>query len=203
MNNSFTVTLQNWYISHKRPLPWRDISDPYRIWLSEIILQQTRVAQGMPYYEKFVARYPTVSELAEASEDDILQLWQGLGYYSRGRNLLKCAQQIVNQYNGEFPKDIKEVKKLPGIGDYTASAILSFAFNQPHAVLDGNVYRVLSRIYGISEPIQTPAAHKLFKSIATEVLDQKNPAQHNQAMMEFGALHCTPKKPNCQDLSLE
>ncbi len=197
MNYSFTVTLQKWYINHKRPLPWRDISNPYLIWLSEIILQQTRVSQGLPYYERFVEQFPTIKDLAAASEDEILTLWQGLGYYSRGRNMLKCAKMIVANYDGVFPSEIKEVKKLPGIGDYTASAILSFAFDQAHPVLDGNVYRVLSRYYGIDIPINTPLAFKTFKSLAGEILDKKNPAQHNQAIMEFGALHCTPKKPDC------
>ncbi len=197
MNYSFTVTLQKWYINHKRPLPWRDTSNPYLIWLSEIILQQTRVSQGLPYYERFVMHFPTITDLANASEDEILRLWQGLGYYSRGRNMLKCAKLVVSNYNGAFPTEIKEVKKLPGIGDYTASAILSFAFNQVHPVLDGNVYRVLSRYYGIDTPINTPLAFKTFKRIAGDIIDVKNPAQHNQAIMEFGALQCTPKNPDC------
>lgn len=196
-NYSFTNSLQNWYDTHKRGLPWRDISDPFRIWMSEIILQQTRVIQGLPYYEKFVNKYPTVHDLANSSEDEVLQLWQGLGYYSRGRNMLACAKAIVSDYHGKFPTNYNELVSLPGIGDYTASAVLSFAFNLPHAVLDGNVYRVLSRLYDIDIPINTPEAQKAFKTLADSLLDKNNPAKHNQAIMEFGALHCVPNKPNC------
>lgn len=196
-NYSFTTSLQKWYSIHKRALPWRDILNPYFIWLSEIILQQTRVNQGLPYYEKFVKRFPTVHDLAKSTEDEVLQLWQGLGYYSRGRNLLKCAQKVVSDYNGNFPQDLKQLKSLPGIGDYTASAILSFAFNLPHAVLDGNVYRVLSRIYDIETPINTPTAYKEFNALANALLDKNNPGNHNQAIMEFGALQCAPHNPNC------
>jgi A/G-specific adenine glycosylase len=197
VNNSFTVLLQKWYHLHKRRLPWRDISDPYLIWLSEIILQQTRVNQGLPYYNKFIEAYPTLNDLANSTENEVLKLWQGLGYYSRGRNLLKCAKEIVLNHNGVFPTTLKEIKKLPGIGDYTASAILSFAYNQPHAVLDGNVYRVLSRYFGIHTPINSSKAHSEFKTVAASLLDTKNADIHNQAIMEFGALHCTPKNPDC------
>lgn len=198
-NFSFTMRLQKWYDVHKRSLPWRDISDPYFIWLSEIILQQTRVNQGLPYYLKFVDRYQSISEFAAATEDEILQLWQGLGYYSRGRNMLKCANAIVEKHGGKFPTTFKELTQLPGIGDYTASAIMSFAYNQAHAVLDGNVYRVLSRMYAIQSPINGSQAHKEFKALAESLIDQKQPGKHNQAIMEFGALQCVPSNPICSE----
>lgn len=194
---SFTHAIQRWYSTHKRLLPWRSTNDAYTIWLSEIILQQTKVSQGLPYFEKFLNKFPTVTDFANSTEDEILNLWQGLGYYSRGRNMLKCAREVVENHQGSFPKTYAEMIKLPGIGDYTASAILSFAYNVPHAVLDGNVYRVLSRFYNIDDPIQQSSSQKLFKSLAEEVLDKTNPANHNQAIMEFGALHCTPKSPDC------
>ena len=197
MNYSFTSSLQKWYDIHKRPLPWRDISNPYFIWLSEIILQQTRVNQGLPYYIKFVNRYPTVTDLANSTEDEVLQLWQGLGYYSRGRNMLKCAKEIVEKYDAEFPNDYKVLTKLPGIGDYTASAIASFAFNLPYAVLDGNVYRVLSRIHGIDTPINSAQGNQTFKALAESLIDKSNPGNHNQSIMEFGAIQCVPQNPNC------
>ncbi len=191
------MTLQMWFNTHKRELPWRKTNDAYKIWLSEIILQQTRVSQGLPYYNKFEHAFPSIDDFAEASEGQVLQLWQGLGYYSRGRNMLKCALQVKNQFDGRFPKTYKEMVSLPGIGDYTASAILSFAYNLPFAVLDGNVFRFLSRLYGISTAINSSEGTKVFKQLANELLDQGNPANHNQAIMEFGALHCTPKKPLC------
>jgi A/G-specific adenine glycosylase len=194
---SFSAKLQKWYNINKRSLPWRDTSNAYQIWLSEIILQQTRVNQGLPYYNKFAEHFPTVFDFAKSNEDDVLKLWQGLGYYSRGRNMLKCAKKVVSDYNGIFPKNLKDLKSLPGIGDYTASALLSFAYNQPYAVLDGNVYRVLSRYYGIDTPINTSQALNEFKALADMLLDTKNPGHHNQAMMEFGALQCIPKSPNC------
>ena len=186
---------------NKRNLPWRQTNDAYKIWLSEIILQQTRVNQGLPYYLKFEENYPTIYDFAQASEEKILQLWQGLGYYSRGRNMLKCAQQIVNEFDGKFPNTYSEIIKLKGIGDYTASAILSFAYNLPHAVVDGNVYRLLSRYNGVDTPINSTDGQKLFKALANEVIDPSNPAQHNQAIMEFGALHCTPKQAEMYHLS--
>lgn len=187
---------------NKRNLPWRQTNDAYKIWLSEIILQQTRVNQGLPYYLKFEENFPTVHDFAQASEEKILQLWQGLGYYSRGRNMLKCAHQVVNEFGGKFPNEYSEIVKLKGIGDYTASAILSFAYNLPHAVVDGNVYRLLSRYYGIDTPINSTEGQKLFKALANEVIDRSNPAQHNQAIMEFGALQCTPKQPKCSTCPL-
>ncbi|MEY5042335.1 MAG: A/G-specific adenine glycosylase, partial [Bacteroidota bacterium] len=189
--------LIDWYKINQRDLPWRNTNNPYSIWLSEIILQQTRVQQGLPYYLKFIQKYPTLKSLANASQDEVLALWQGLGYYSRGRNLLKAAQQIVTNYNGEFPNNYKELKKIIGIGDYTAAAIASFAFNEKIAVVDGNVYRVLSRLFGVITPIDTPEGKKTFFELAQAFL---HPTQHstaNQAIMEFGALQCTPKKPNC------
>ena len=186
-----------WYHSNKRDLPWRDTVDPYFIWLSEVILQQTRVAQGLSYYLKFVDAFPTVTALANATEDEVLKLWQGLGYYSRARNLHHAAKQIVNEFGAVFPNDYQKVRGLKGIGDYTAAAITSFAFNLPYAVLDGNVYRFLSRFYGITIPINSAPAKKVFASVAQEILNTKAPALHNQAIMEFGALHCTPVNPHC------
>ncbi len=199
---SFSETIQTWYNLHKRQLPWRDTKNPYNIWLSEIILQQTRVNQGLPYYRKFFEAFPTIQDFANAEENHILNLWQGLGYYSRGRNMLKCAKKIVSDYGGVFPISKESLTKLPGIGDYTASAIASFAFDQPNAVLDGNVYRVLSRYFGIDSPINVSSSQKLFKSLAQDQLDLKNPANYNQAIMEFGALQCTPSNPDCKSCPL-
>ena len=190
-------TLINWYTENRRDLPWRNNPTPYQVWLSEVILQQTRVNQGMDYYLRFVEKWPTVSELARASEEEVLKMWQGLGYYSRARNLHRCARQIVTEYNGQFPADFKQLKRLQGIGDYTAAAIASIAFNLPHAVVDGNVYRVLSRLYDIDTPINTKDGQALFSQLANDLLNREQPSLHNQAMMEFGALHCTPKNPNC------
>lgn len=185
--------LLSWYKVNKRELPWRDISDPYLIWISEIILQQTRVAQGYSYFVRFVHRFPTVQSLAEAEEDEVMKFWQGLGYYSRARNLHAAAKSIV----GEFPKTYSEVLALKGVGEYTAAAICSFAYNLPFAVLDGNVYRVLSRYLGIDVPIDSSQGKKLFTSLANEYLDKKNPALYNQAIMDFGALQCVPSSPDC------
>lgn len=182
---------------NKRDLPWRKSKNPYSIWLSEIILQQTRIAQGTSYYEKFLTEFDDIFALAKADEKSILKLWQGLGYYSRARNLHATAKIIASQYQGEFPESYDELIKLKGIGDYTASAIASIAFNQPHAVVDGNVFRVLSRIFGISTPINETQGIKEFKKLASELLDKEDPGNHNQALMEFGALICTPKKPKC------
>lgn len=194
----FSKKLVEWYLENKRALPWRDTTDPYKVWLSEIILQQTRVNQGLPYYEKFVTRYPNVKDLAAASEDEVLRCWQGLGYYSRARNLHKCAKTIVD--NGStFPSTFEELKSLPGIGDYTAAAIASFSFNQAVAVVDGNVFRVLARVFGIQTPIDSPTGKKEFISMANELIDASRPDLHNQAIMEFGALHCTPVNPSCGD----
>ena len=182
-------TLINWYTENRRDLPWRNNPTPYQVWLSEVILQQTRVNQGMDYYLRFVEKWPTVSELARASEEEVLKMWQGLGYYSRARNLHRCARQIVTEYNGQFPADFKQLKRLQGIGDYTAAAIASIAFNLPHAVVDGNVYRVLSRLYDIDTPINTKDGQALFSQLANDLLNREQPSLHNQAMMEFGALH--------------
>ena len=190
-------TLINWYVENHRDLPWRHDPTPYEVWLSEVILQQTRVNQGMDYYLRFVEKWPNVSTLANASEEEVLKMWQGLGYYSRARNLHKCAKQVVEQHHGEFPADYEQLKQLQGIGDYTAAAIASIAFNLPHAVVDGNVYRVLARLYDIDTPININEGQKRFAQLADELLNRKQPGLHNQAMMEFGALHCTPKTPNC------
>ena len=195
--------LVKWYENHQRNLPWRHTKDPYQIWLSEIILQQTRVDQGMPYYLKFVQAFPTVELLANATEQEVLSLWQGLGYYSRGRNLHKTAQIIANDYNGAFPNSYEGLLKLKGIGPYTAAAIASFAFDLPHAVVDGNVFRVLSRYFGIDLAINSTAGKKTFEKIAAEVLNNKQPALHNQAIMEFGALHCKPVAPKCSECPLQ
>ena len=190
-------TLINWFAENRRDLPWRHSPSPYQVWLSEIILQQTRVNQGWDYYLRFIERWPTVADLAQASEEEVLKMWQGLGYYSRARNLHHCAQQVVNEYGGQFPADFEKLKQLKGIGDYTAAAIASIAFNLPHAVVDGNVYRVLSRLYDIDTPININEGQTLFAQLADELLNREQPGLHNQAMMEFGALHCTPKNPNC------
>ncbi len=189
--------LISWYQENHRILPWRDTKDAYKIWLSEIILQQTRVAQGLPYFEKFISNFPELKNLAEASEEQILKLWQGLGYYSRGRNLHFTAKFIVDHLNGDFPDSYQELLKLKGIGSYTAAAIASFAYNESVAVLDGNVFRVLSRFYGIDEPINTGKGKKLFENLAADFLDKSQPALHNQAIMELGALVCLPQNPKC------
>ena len=190
-------TLINWYAENHRDLPWRHDPTPYEVWLSEVILQQTRVNQGMDYYLRFIERWPSVTDLAKATEEEVLKMWQGLGYYSRARNLHKCAKQVVEQYDGKFPTDFEQLKKLQGIGSYTAAAIASIAFNLPYAVVDGNVYRVLSRLFDIDTPININEGQTLFSHLADELLNRERPGFHNQAMMEFGALHCTPKNPNC------
>jgi A/G-specific adenine glycosylase len=195
--------LVKWYENHQRNLPWRHTKDPYQIWLSEIILQQTRVDQGLPYYLKFVHAFPTVELLANATEQEVLSLWQGLGYYSRGRNLHKTAQIIANEYNGAFPNSYEGLLKLKGIGPYTAAAIASFAFDLPHAVVDGNVFRVLSRYFGIDLAINSSAGKKMFEKIAADVLNTEQPALHNQAIMEFGALQCKPVAPKCSECPLQ
>ena len=190
-------TLINWYAENHRDLPWRHSPTPYQVWLSEVILQQTRVNQGMDYYLRFIERWPTVTDLAKASEEEVLKMWQGLGYYSRARNLHHCAQQIVTEHGGQFPADYEKLRQLKGIGSYTAAAIASIAFNLPHAVVDGNVYRVLSRIFDIDTPININEGQTLFAQLADDLLNREQPGLHNQALMEFGALHCTPKNPNC------
>ncbi|TSJ43600.1 A/G-specific adenine glycosylase [Mucilaginibacter corticis] len=193
----FSDELVKWYNQNKRDLPWRHTTDAYMIWLSEVILQQTRVEQGLPYFYRFAENYPTVNHFAAAAESEILKLWQGLGYYSRGRNMLKTAQMVRDEYGGKFPERYDDLIKLKGIGEYTAAAIASFSRNEPKAVVDGNVYRVLARYLGISEPINSTAGKKLFQATANEFLNKKNPALHNQAMMEFGAMLCKPKNPAC------
>jgi A/G-specific adenine glycosylase len=195
----FSNTLIVWYLQYKRDLPWRNESHPYYIWLSEIILQQTRVAQGLPYYVKFVETFPTVYDLANASEEAVLKLWQGLGYYSRARNLHFTAKEIAFNRNGEFPRTYSGLLELRGIGDYTASAIASICFNEPTGVVDGNVYRVLSRVFGVKTPINSSSGIGEFKELAQELIDTNRPGTFNQAIMEFGARYCVPQNPNCED----
>ena len=195
MTSEFAIQIEHWYNQHKRALPWRQTTNPYYIWLSEIILQQTRVEQGRAYYERFVQTFPTVQDLASASEEAVLLLWQGLGYYSRARNLHKAAQQIAAM--GGFPSDYKTILSLPGVGPYTAAAIASFAFGQPYAVLDGNVFRVLSRYFGIDTPIDSTEGKKEFRALADEMLDKKRPSLYNQAIMDFGAMLCKPIGADC------
>ncbi|MBQ0050106.1 MAG: A/G-specific adenine glycosylase [Bacteroidales bacterium] len=194
MNNSFASTIEKWYANHCRELPWRDTRDPYLIWVSEIILQQTRVAQGLDYYLRFTERFPSVESLASASEDEVLLLWQGLGYYSRARHLREAAQQVVEL--GHFPKNYVELRRLSGVGDYTAAAIASFAYGEPRAVLDGNVFRVLSRYLGVDEAIDSTKGRKTFRALADAMLDPHHPALYNQAIMDFGAMVCSPQ-PQC------
>lgn len=194
----FSKKVVRWYEKNKRDLPWRETKDPYRIWLSEIILQQTRVSQGLPYYLKFAEAFPSVFALAAAPEQKVLRLWQGLGYYTRARNLHTCAKEVVARYNGKFPKTFDALKTLPGIGDYTAAAIASISFGQPVAVVDGNVFRVLARIFGIDTPINTSEGKRIFTRLANELVPKKKPDVHNQAMMEFGARFCTPRNPLCE-----
>ena len=190
--------LIDWFIKNKRDLPWRHTTDPYKIWLSEIILQQTRVEQGLPYYNNLVSRYPSIKSLSKAKDDDVMKLWQGLGYYSRARNLLFTARDLNENYKSKFPETFEEIKKLKGIGDYTAAAIASFAFNLKHPVLDGNVYRFITRLYGIETPIDKAETKSSVMTLLNELIAGINdPATFNQALMEFGALHCTPKNPKC------
>jgi A/G-specific adenine glycosylase len=193
----FARTILKWFEDHKRQLPWRETSDPYLIWLSEIILQQTRVAQGLSYYRDFVRTFPTVHALARASEQKVLRLWEGLGYYSRARNLHRCAREVVANLNGEFPGSFEALLALPGIGPYTAAAIASIAFDERVAVLDGNVFRVMARIFGIDADIATPAAKSIFFEHTMRYVPSSRPGDFNQALMEFGALHCTPRNPQC------
>ena len=197
---SFTTTILQWFEENGRTLPWRETRDPYAIWLSEIILQQTRIEQGRPYWERFMRRWPTVEALANASEDEVLREWQGLGYYSRARNLHTAAQQVVAM--GGFPTTIEGIKALKGVGDYTAAAIGSIAFDLPAAVVDGNVYRVLARHYGITTPINTTEGKKEFTALAQELLPPQQASAFNQAMMDFGAIQCTPQSPQCEQCPL-
>lgn len=194
---NFSKLLISWYLQHKRDLPWRNTTDPYPIWLSEIMLQQTRVAQGMPYFLSFITSFPTVFDLADAEEQQVLKLWQGLGYYSRARNLHQTAKYIAKELNGVFPSTYQGLLQLKGIGDYTAAAIASFSYNEVVPVVDGNVFRVLSRYFNIDTDIANSSAKKEFASLAFELMSKDNPAKFNQAIMEFGALQCVPKNPNC------
>jgi len=200
---NFSNKLVSWYQINKRDLPWRKTVNPYHIWLSEIILQQTRVLQGTPYYLAFLKAFPTIEDLANASEDKVLKMWQGLGYYSRARNLHFTAKDIVNNFGGEFPKDHNKVLKFKGIGVYTAAAITSFAFDMPYAVVDGNVIRVLSRIFGVTTPFDRSAGKKQFQQLAQELLIENEAAIYNQAIMEFGAIQCKPKSPNCSNCPMQ
>ena len=188
-----------WYSTHKRDLPWRNTDDPYVIWLSEIILQQTRVAQGLPYFEKFIKTFPTVNHMAQAAESEILRLWQGLGYYSRARNLHACAKYVVENYDGKFPNSFQDLLTLKGVGKYTAAAIASFAHQEMIPVVDGNVYRVLARIFGINKDIASGKGQKFFFEEAKKHIDNESPDIYNQAIMEFGALQCVPINPPCHD----
>ena len=194
---NFSKILATWYLENKRDLPWRQTTNPYQIWLSEIMLQQTRVAQGLPYYQAFTKTFPTVFDLANASEEHVLKLWQGLGYYSRARNLHATAKYIATDLNGIFPANYKDLLKLKGVGEYTAAAIASFSYNEVVPVVDGNVYRVLARYFNVSTDIASAKAKKEFTDLAFEVISTKNPALFNQSIMEFGALQCVPKNPNC------
>jgi len=194
---TFSDLILSWYAKNKRELPWRSSKDPYKIWLSEIMLQQTRVAQGLPYYLRFVEAFPTVYDMASADEETVLKLWQGLGYYSRARNMHATAKRIVEDFDGQFPDTYEDLVKLKGVGDYTASAIASICFDRPEPVVDGNVFRVLSRYFGIDMPINSSGAPKYFKKLARSVMDATNIRDYNQGLMEFGAIQCAPKKPYC------
>lgn len=195
----FSNQLIKWYRLNHRQLPWRETIDPYKIWISEVIMQQTRVAQGLPYYEKFIRKYPTVKKMADSHVDEILQLWQGLGYYSRARNMHFTAQEVIRIYKGKFPSSYDELIKLKGIGEYTAAAISSFSINEKRAAVDGNVYRVISRYFGIEDAMDSTIGKKIFKEKAEEIISNKFPGLHNQAMMEFGATVCLPRNPNCSN----
>jgi len=195
----FGRILIKWYDKNKRNLPWRSTRDPYKIWLSEVILQQTRVEQGLNYYLKFVERFPTIKKLAAADSDEIYKMWQGLGYYNRADNMMNAAKAIVKDFNGRFPADYDELLNLKGVGNYTAAAIASLAFNISKPVVDGNVFRVLSRLFAIKTPINTSAGKKEFELIASKLISDHPPAEFNQALMEFGALYCKPKNPDCEN----
>lgn len=202
MLQPFTRALLEWYDPKRRVLPWKNTRDPYRIWLSEIMLQQTRVEQGIPYYHRFIVAFPTVSDLALAPSARVMKLWEGLGYYSRARNLHSAAQQVVHEFGGKFPESYEDIRSLKGVGDYTAAAIASFAFDQPYAVLDGNVFRVLSRYFGESVPVDTSAGKKYYSRLARSLLPEDDAARYNQAIMDFGALVCTPRQPKCSHCPL-
>ncbi|NQY68835.1 MAG: A/G-specific adenine glycosylase [Flavobacteriales bacterium] len=200
--HNFHLLIAKWYRQNSRSLPWRQTNNPYFIWLSEIIMQQTRVEQGKAYYEKFITNYPTIIDLANAEEQQILNDWQGLGYYSRARNLHYSAKLVRDHFNGEFPNTFDEILKLKGVGSYTAAAISSFAFKEKTAVVDGNVYRLLSRVFDVETPIDSSKGQKEFQELADELIPSKNPDTHNQAIMEVGSLVCTPKNPNCNECPL-
>lgn len=200
--SNFSAGIISWYDLNKRDLPWRHTQDPYKIWVSEVMLQQTRVAQGIGYYNRFTAAFQTVQDLASAPLDDILKLWQGLGYYSRARNMHETAKYIVEELRGDFPKTYEGLIKLKGVGDYTASAITAFAFKQPIAAVDGNVYRIFSRYFGVFTPIDTTEGKKELHAIAQDMVDKTQPNTYNQAIMDFGAMMCSPKKPQCYDCPL-
>ena len=196
---SFCKNLLAWYDVNKRELPWRETKDPYIIWISEIILQQTRVNQGLPYFYKFIDAFPSIVDLANAKNEDVLKVWQGLGYYSRARNLHFTAKHIIEKYNGVFPSTYKEILSLKGVGIYTASAISSFAFNLPFPVVDGNVVRVLSRVFGVEIPFESSTGKKQFYSLANKLINKRKHSKYNQAIMDFGATCCTPKLPKCDN----
>lgn len=198
----FSDQILGWYVKHKRDLPWRKTRDPYLIWLSEIMLQQTRVAQGLPFYLRFTKRFPGVEDLAAASEAEVLKLWQGLGYYSRARNLHASAKTVTTKYGGSFPSTYKSLLALKGIGPYTAAAVASICFDRPNPVVDGNVYRVLSRYFGVDYPVNGSMGIRYFAELAREVMDRDSPGEYNQAIMEFGALQCVPVKPDCKSCPL-
>lgn len=199
MTNSFSIALLQWYDIHKRDLPWRNETDPYKIWISEIILQQTRVAQAWNYYLRFIERFPTIKAIYDGGEHEVLKYWQGLGYYTRARNIYAGTVHITEKHGGVFPENYNDIIQIKGIGEYTAAAIASFAFHLPYPVIDGNVLRVLSRIYGIYEAIDSSSGKKKIKEIADSLLDKKQPDLFNQAIMDFGATHCTPLKPDCEN----
>ena len=203
MNNPYSENIINWYLQNKRDLPWRNTSNPYHIWISEIILQQTRVAQGLEYYLRFIKRFPNVQTLAAAEEDEVLKYWQGLGYYSRARNLHKAAKKIMTDFKGIFPDNYEDILRLNGVGEYTAAAIASFSYNLPYSTVDGNVYRILSRLFGIKTPVDSNQGKKEFFQLAQDLLWAENPGLHNQAMMEFGALCCVPTSPDCHQCPLQ
>ncbi|EAR16842.1 A/G-specific adenine glycosylase [Robiginitalea biformata] len=199
---NFTSAILEWYRIHQRDLPWRGSRDPYAVWLSEIIMQQTRVAQGTPYYRRFLERFPEVSDLATASEEEVLKLWQGLGYYSRARNLHAAARKVAFEWGGKFPESYKGLLELPGVGPYTAAAIASICFELPHPVVDGNVFRVLSRYFDVDIPVDTGPGRRHFDQLAREVMDPGQIGRYNQALMEFGALQCVPANPDCASCPL-
>lgn len=201
--SAFVQCLLQWYATHRRNLPWRITNDPYAIWLSEVLLQQTQVAQSLPYYQRFMMRYPRIHDLAQAEEQEVLSLFQGLGYYRRARKLHACARHVVSQHGGEFPANYQELLKLPGIGPYTAAAVASIAFQEPVAVVDGNVYRVLARLFGLLTDITSTRGKKSFQVLAQSLVPKQHPGLYNQALMEFGALWCKPKRPLCATCVLQ